>query len=721
MNEHNQETYLNLIQALLNCSSKEELELLLNSHKSLITPDFIQVMEQVATQIADAGELEKADFLWILVEDLTQTLAKGMKVVIDRRDRSSAYLHLVNALITCPSGEEVQILNANLDLIDEGLIQTMKEVASQLAAEGEHDNATWLTDTAAQLVTEIEDSSSSTTEEIVNFLWQVLRATYESNRTPQVVYPLLQANLEKFNDKLIPVFSSLVITTLSETKPAQKPGVAAVFFDFCYLIKNFRLGNRDLNLDIAITGLEIVSTVFSRDQFPEEWATIQNNLGTAYQEITQGDLTQNIETSIRYLEAALQVRTREASPEQWAETQNNLGVAYYSRIQGDRVESLELAIAAYEAALQVYTLENFPRDWAELQINLGAAYRERLQGDPDENLELAIAAYEAALQVCTREAFPERWAMIQNNLGVAYRGRSQDDKAKNLEIAIAAYKAALEVYTLENFSGNWALVQNNLGNAYRERKLGNRAENIKNAIATFQSIFRVYTKDDFPYEWARIQNNLGYAYREQGQISRAIACFRAALDIYKPTTFPTECLNAGNGLSDTASLIWLPDDAIEGFAVSIEAVETSRAWANTHQRRQEILSDAMDIYANMVQICINTQQFERALEYVERSKSRNLVDILANRDIYPKGNISKNVINNLQRLRREIVAEQRRLDIVEQNRSSSPISSISQPMRSSAAWLSEHNRLKELLKQLNDLITNEIDPIDPSFKLIQQV
>ena len=70
------------------------------------------------------------------------------------------------------------------------------------------------------------------------------------------------------------------------------------------------------------------------------------------------------------------VRTREAFPQEWATTQNNLGVAYGDRIQGSRAENLEAAIKAYEAALTVYTREAFPQDWAMAQNNLGIAYQE---------------------------------------------------------------------------------------------------------------------------------------------------------------------------------------------------------------------------------------------------------------------------------------------------------------------------------------------------------
>ncbi|WP_365975103.1 tetratricopeptide repeat protein [Moorena sp. SIO4G3] len=88
----------------------------------------------------------------------------------------------------------------------------------------------------------------------------------------------------------------------------------------------------------------------------------------------------------------MKVRTKKDFPEEWASTQNNLGLAYRNRIRWDRAWNLEKAIEAYKLALEVYTKENFPMDWAGTQNNLGNAYRDRIRGDRAENLQKAIAA-----------------------------------------------------------------------------------------------------------------------------------------------------------------------------------------------------------------------------------------------------------------------------------------------------------------------------------------
>ena len=90
--------------------------------------------------------------------------------------------------------------------------------------------------------------------------------------------------------------------------------------------------------------------------------------------------------------ASLEVYTREAFPFEWATTQNNLGTAYYDRIRGEKAENLERAIAAYLASLEVRTREAFPIDNAETLYNLGLAYRDNSQ------LPAAYDAFNTAIE-----------------------------------------------------------------------------------------------------------------------------------------------------------------------------------------------------------------------------------------------------------------------------------------------------------------------------------
>ncbi|MEA5517411.1 hypothetical protein [Limnoraphis robusta] len=46
-------------------------------------------------------------------------------------NRVQAYVKLIKALLNCDSGEETEILQANSELVDAGLVDVMQQVAEQ--------------------------------------------------------------------------------------------------------------------------------------------------------------------------------------------------------------------------------------------------------------------------------------------------------------------------------------------------------------------------------------------------------------------------------------------------------------------------------------------------------------------------------------------------------------------------------------------------------------
>lgn len=137
MDENRVQSYLNLIRSLLTCPSGAELELL-QEHSELIDSDLIEVMQQVASRMAADGQ-PKAGFLQQLAQQISQALAAEAQG--GNAEGNSAYLPLIQQLLSCPSGEEPQILQDNSQLLDAGFLQACEAVAATLAQEGEENNA----------------------------------------------------------------------------------------------------------------------------------------------------------------------------------------------------------------------------------------------------------------------------------------------------------------------------------------------------------------------------------------------------------------------------------------------------------------------------------------------------------------------------------------------------------------------------------------------------
>lgn len=457
-----------------------------------------------------------------------------------------------------------------------------------------------------------------------DFLIEVLQATLSSNHDPKVVYPLLQANINKLDDNFAQVLRSWATVKLSEVDQEQAQAIAGLIGNFSNLIESFRLGDRASNQEIAITGYEVASLVFTREAFPQNWAIAQNNLGNAYLDRIRGERAENLEAAITCFSAALEIFSREAFPEKWAETQNNLGVAYLKRIRGKKEENLDVAILYFSEALEVDTREALPQQWADTQNNLGAAYIRRVRGERGENLEVAIHCFSAALEVGIREILPQQWAITQNNLADAYLDRIGGERAENLEAAICCYSAALEVYTRETFPQEWAMTQNNLGVAYLNRIRGDRAQNLEMAIRCFLAALEVGTREAFPQYYAETQINLGLAYQDAGQFSNAYVA----------------------------------------FATAINTVEFLRSEiASGDEVRQKLTKELNPLYQSMVEVCLELHDYAKAVEYVERSQARNLVELLTNPNLYLEGKIPVEIRNQLNRLRQEITTQPQLIDM----------------------------------------------------------
>ncbi|WP_293338138.1 tetratricopeptide repeat protein, partial [Microcoleus sp. CAWBG58] len=427
--------------------------------------------------------------------------------------RIQAYLQLIYFLLKCTNGQEMELLEANPNLVDGGLLKCMELVAADLSEKGNQNAADWLLNFASQLAEALGIYSSSLIlEEYLAFLQELLEAECEIDENPQAVYQVLQRHLNKL-DTHFPEILQEVATGLISEHPEYVEAIISVIGNISIRIQEFPLGNFAKNQEIAIAGCAIV--LQNCEINTQMWAQGQNNLGNAYRNRIKGDKADNIELALEAHTLALQVYILQAFPQNWAMTQNNLGLAYNDRIKRDKADNIELALEAYTLALQVYTPQAFPQDWAMTQNNLGNAYHDRIKGDKADNIELAIAAYTKALQVYTPQAFPQDWAMTQNNLGNTYLNRIKGDKADNLELAIAVYTKALQVYTPQAFPQGWAMTQNNLGTAYWDRIKGDKADNIELAIAAYNLALQVYTPQAFPQHWAKMQNNLGAAYNDR--------------------------------------------------------------------------------------------------------------------------------------------------------------------------------------------------------------
>jgi len=391
-------------------------------------------------------------------------------------ERLRAYVALIDKLLLGARENANALLNAQRELVDEGLVEVIGRYAECLRQYSNQEAAAFLEDCGQQITAflrQIADAGSgfSPSGEQVAFLIQLLQTIAESQGDPKVVYPLLQINLALLNSALVELLSQWWEGVLARAQQDQKQTLADVLVRLGICLNEFPLGSLGTNQEIAIAAYRNALRVYTEDKLPQDYALLNNNLGNAYSDLApfSANPREQIENGISAYRNALRVCTEEEQPQAWAATKNGLGNAYLALapFSGNPREQIENAIVAYLNALQVRTEAELPHDWAATNINLGAVYSALapLSANPREQIENAIAAYRNALRVYTEEEQPQDWALTNNNLGNAFCNLAplSPNPREQIENGIAAYRNALRVYTEEEQPQGWARTNNNLG------------------------------------------------------------------------------------------------------------------------------------------------------------------------------------------------------------------------------------------------------------------
>ncbi|AFZ57963.1 CHAT domain-containing protein [Anabaena cylindrica FACHB-243] len=519
----------------------------------------------------------------------------------------------------------------------------------------------------------------------LDFLRKILWAIRENK--PDITRKILEDNLDKLDHNFPSILRDWATETLSnlETDKAYKRAIdISNFSKKIHDIPEINPIKNAIYIEIATVGYEVALLVLNHDDFPEKWASIQNNIGEIYRNKIIGDCKENLEQAVNRYKSALAVLKSECSPELCAAIHNNLGVAYI------KLRSINLAIKSLEKALEIFSSEMYIKGSVSTLNNLDIAYI-----DIDKtNIE----------------------ASIHHNLGAAYI------ESKNIEAAINSLKIALQIDKYESNEQDWAETQNNLGLAYLYRSQERQKDDLQLAINYFDKALEVLTMEACQKQWAETQNNLGLVYYNLDRFPESIKVFQNAIKIKKISNDYLGCLKIGDNLGKTAFKLKRWTEAIEGYSIAIEALETSRSWIKSESRRQEIIEESIDIYQNIVQACINIGQIDKAFEYSERSRSKRLVDLMASNNFSQSANIPPKVQELLQQYEelQQLIDAERQNHKSENNRSETR--AVWQAYNEKIASLEvDKQQIWENLRREDPVLAGEIQVNPLSLSEIQQL
>jgi CHAT domain-containing protein len=302
----------------------------------------------------------------------------------------------------------------------------------------------------------------------------------------------------------------------------------------------------------------------------------------------------------------------------------------------------EAAVAAYEEAegihrqLAAQQLEVYAPNLARTLTNKGNALQEL------RRYEAALAAYEEAeglyrlLKAAQPEVYTSNLAGTLTNKGNALR------ELRCYAAALAAYEEAEGLYRSlaaaqpAVYAPDLARTLTNKGNALSELRCYaaalaayEEAEGLYRSLAAAQP--EVYTSN-----LVRTLTNKGTALRELRRYEAALAAYEEALEICNRHDVPHEKVRTLANLGRLYIGERRYEDALPYLREAADLVERLRTEGLSPARRRQIMDEHLHIYENLLICLMKLELYDEALAVAERGKSRLLIDLLTAQELRPK-------------------------------------------------------------------------------------
>ncbi|QJB27471.1 CHAT domain-containing protein [Limnospira fusiformis] len=751
MDEQRVQAYLSLIQELLTCPS--EANDILNRHLELVDEGFVQVCEQVAAQLQEAGQEDEAGFLRNVAQQVGAFLAQRGTGGNQQAALQQFWGQLLQAEIQGDTVAVHQVMRQNMELIVPALgdviAQSMPGLLAQYPDQAE--GVAGLVENTCISISDFPHGRYAEVQEIAIRGYGVVlelgvytpegRAGILTNlgvaRSTQAEMGIdPTANLERAitaYDEASGIRQELgldkdlssTLTNLGNARRTQaEMGIdptanlerAMTAYDEAAGIRR-RLGlDKDLsatlnnlgnarrtqanmgidptaNLERAITAIDEAAGILRRLGLDKDLSDTLNNLGVA--RLTQAEMgidpTANLERAITAYDEAAGIMRRLGLDKDLSGTLTNLGIARRTQANMgiDPTANLERAITAIDEAAGIRRRLGLDKDLSSTLTNLGVARRTQAEMgiDPTANLERAITAYDEAAGIMRRLGLDKDLSSTLNNLGVARRTQAEMgiDPTANLERAMTAYDEAAGIRRRLGLDKDLSSTLTNLGAARStQANMGiDPTANLERAITAIDEAAGIMRRLGLDKDLSSTLNNLGSARLTQANmgidptanLERAMTAYDEAAGIMRrlglardlATTlnnfgfaYQAKSRLAGNNPTQTQQAL---ENAYRSFQEALDQVEYLRGeiGADSEGYKRNFNEQWNKVYRGMVEVCLELGRYQDAIEYADRSKARNLVELIATRDAYPGGVIPENIRQQLQSLKLAIYQEERRL------------------------------------------------------------
>jgi CHAT domain-containing protein len=149
------------------------------------------------------------------------------------------------------------------------------------------------------------------------------------------------------------------------------------------------------------------------------------------------------------------------------------------------------------------------------------------------------------------------------------------------------------------------------------------------SLANSTEALRIYESIGARGQYTWVNRMIGLAHQGKGEIQEAEAAFSKSIDFARESGRRDDLWQSLYAKGDVLKTLGKNDEALDLIKESITVLEHLRSEVNTAEQRAEYFENKIKVYNDAIHILIAKQNLPEAFEYVQRSKARGFLDMLA--------------------------------------------------------------------------------------------
>jgi CHAT domain-containing protein len=309
------------------------------------------------------------------------------------------------------------------------------------------------------------------------------------------------------------------------------------------------------------------------------------------------------------------------------------------------------------------------------------------------DLDKALVFAEQAVESAEREDLTTEIASSHNNLGLMLRDGG------HVEASLTHFQRAKDIDQKTN--SRWGLGYDHRNIGISLMKLGRHAD----ARTHFEAAERHSAAINNVDNWVKALLELGNVSRETGEYEAAVGYYQRAHEISKRHHMKEVLWRASAGHGAALRSMGRKEEAVRHYAEAVGIVEGMRASLKIEEFRNSFQTKTQDLYRDTITLLIELGRPHEAFNYLERSRSRSFIDLLANQKLDLKTRSDQQLIDRVSALHARHDALTRELASFQ----TPPRDLVNRARDAKTAYEKALARLKQSSPQLSSFVA--VDPL----------